>query len=76
MAATHLDRTVAALDDDELSQFCALARDISLDALVEVHDTAELERALGAGGPRRCRHKLSHDQAAAVPEPLASQACS
>ena len=38
-----------ALDDDELSRFCALARDLGLDALVEVHDTAELERALGAG---------------------------
>lgn len=40
---------VAALDDDELSRFCALAREVDLDALVEVHDTAELERALSAG---------------------------
>ena len=40
---------VAALDDDELCRFCALAREVGLDALVEVHDTAELERALSAG---------------------------
>ena len=40
---------VAALDDDELTRFCALARDIGLDALVEVHDDAELHRALSAG---------------------------
>ena len=40
---------VAALNDEELSRFCALARDIGLDALVEVHDDAELERALTAG---------------------------
>ena len=40
---------VAALDDDELSRYCALARDVGLDALVEVHDDAELERALSAG---------------------------
>ena len=40
---------VAALDDDELTRFCALARDVGLDALVEVHDKAELKRALSAG---------------------------
>lgn len=40
---------VAALDDGELTRFCALARDVGLDALVEVHDDAELARALSAG---------------------------
>ena len=40
---------VAALDDDELTRYCALARDIGLDALVEVHDEEELQRALSAG---------------------------
>ena len=40
---------VAALDDDELARFLALAGDLGLDALVEVHDEAELQRALSAG---------------------------
>lgn len=37
---------VAALDDAELRDFAALAAEIGLDVLVEVHDEAELERAL------------------------------
>ena len=37
----------AALDDVELRDFADLAEQIGLDALVEVHDEAELERALG-----------------------------
>lgn len=36
----------AALSDDELSTFGALALDLGLDVLVEVHDEAELDRAL------------------------------
>ncbi len=36
----------AALSDDELRQFHELAIGIGLDALVEIHDEAELERAL------------------------------
>ena len=40
---------VAALDDDELARFLGLAAEVGLDALVEVHDEGELERALGAG---------------------------
>jgi indole-3-glycerol phosphate synthase len=36
----------AALDDAELSDFSALAGEVGLDVLVEVHDEAELERAL------------------------------
>lgn len=39
----------AALDDVEMRAFHALACEIGLDALVEVHDEAELERALAAG---------------------------
>jgi len=40
---------VAALEDDELSSLIALAGEAGLDALVEVHDHGELDRALGAG---------------------------
>jgi indole-3-glycerol phosphate synthase len=39
----------AALDDAELRDFHALARELDLDALVEVHDEAELERAMAVG---------------------------
>ena len=46
MGADAILLIVAALDDAELSDFAALARDLTLDALVEVHDEAELERAL------------------------------
>jgi indole-3-glycerol phosphate synthase len=40
---------VAALSDDELRRFLALATDVGLDTLVEVHDEAEVARALAAG---------------------------
>jgi indole-3-glycerol phosphate synthase len=39
----------AALDDAELRDFAALATELHLDALVEIHDEAELERALAVG---------------------------
>jgi hypothetical protein len=39
----------AALSDSELARFHALAHEVDLDALVEVHDEPELERALAAG---------------------------
>ena len=40
---------VAALDDARLSELLVCARELALDALVEVHDEPELERALAAG---------------------------
>jgi len=40
---------VAALDDAELVAFNALAGELGLDSLIEVHDEAELERALAVG---------------------------
>lgn len=39
----------AILNDDQLREFMQLARDLGMDALVEVHDRRELERALTAG---------------------------
>lgn len=41
---------VAALDDAELSDFYCLATEVGLDALIEVHDEAEAERAIAVGG--------------------------
>jgi len=49
MGADAVLLIVAALSDDEVGRFAALAGRLSLDALVEVHDEAELERALDAG---------------------------
>jgi indole-3-glycerol phosphate synthase len=40
---------VAALSDADLVTLLAVAREAGVDALVEVHDRAELERALAAG---------------------------
>jgi len=39
----------AALDGGELADLCALAGEVGIDALVEVHDEADLERATAAG---------------------------
>jgi indole-3-glycerol phosphate synthase len=41
----------AALDDAQLRDLLALAESLGLDALIEVHDEAELERALATTGP-------------------------
>jgi indole-3-glycerol phosphate synthase len=40
---------VAALDDKELAELLALTDQLGMQALIEVHDEAELERALAAG---------------------------
>ena len=40
---------VAILSDDQLNSFLQLAIDLKLDALVEVHDETEVQRALAAG---------------------------
>jgi indole-3-glycerol phosphate synthase len=40
---------VAALDDAPLAALLGLTHDLGMQALVEVHDTAELDRALAAG---------------------------
>ena len=49
MGADAVLLIVAALSDDELRRFSALAGALGIDALVEVHDEAELERALAVG---------------------------
>lgn len=49
MGADAVLLIVAALDDVELSELHALARELGVDALIEVHDEPELERALQVG---------------------------
>ncbi len=49
MGADAVLLIVSALSDEELVSFLSLAQELSLDALVEVHDEGELERALDAG---------------------------
>jgi indole-3-glycerol phosphate synthase len=49
MGADAVLLIVAALSEDELSSFLSLARELTLDALVEVHDERELDRALDTG---------------------------
>ena len=46
MGADAVLLIAAALDDGELAGFHALAREVGLDVLVEIHDENELERAL------------------------------
>ena len=40
----------AVLEDGQLVEFSEIARSLGMQCLLEVHDQAELERALGAGG--------------------------
>ncbi|MCU1486591.1 MAG: trpC [Actinomycetia bacterium] len=49
MGADAVLLIVAALSDDELRSFHELATEVGLDALVEVHDAVELDRAIAAG---------------------------
>jgi len=49
MGADAVLLIAAALPGAELGRLARLAADLALDALVEVHDEAELERALAAG---------------------------
>jgi indole-3-glycerol phosphate synthase len=49
MGADAILLIVAALTDDELSTLHTLAHELAMDALVEVHDEAELARALDVG---------------------------
>jgi indole-3-glycerol phosphate synthase len=49
MGADAVLLIAAALDDAELRHLHALAGELGMDALVEIHDEAELERALAVG---------------------------
>ena len=49
MGADAVLLIVAALADEELTDLLGLAADVGLDALVEVHDEGELDRALAGG---------------------------
>jgi indole-3-glycerol phosphate synthase len=49
MGADAVLLIVAALDDGELSELYVLAEEVGLDVLVEIHDEAELERAMQVG---------------------------
>ncbi|MDQ2651385.1 MAG: indole-3-glycerol phosphate synthase TrpC, partial [Actinomycetota bacterium] len=71
MGADAVLLIAAALDDRELADFHALALELGLDALVEIHDEAELDRALSVGANvvgvnQRDLHTFEVDQGRAV----------
>ena len=73
MGADAVLLIAAALEDDELRRFAALADELGLAALVEVHDAPELARALAAGARlvgvnQRDLHTFAvdHDRACAL----------
>lgn len=79
MGADAVLLIAAALDDGELRTFAALARELGLDALIEIHDEAELERALvveadlvGVNQRDLVTFEVDHDRArrlaAAIPD--------
>jgi indole-3-glycerol phosphate synthase len=49
MGADAVLLIAAALDDTELRDLLGLATDLGLDSLVEIHDEAELDRAVAVG---------------------------
>ena len=76
---------VAALAESELRDFHALAIEVGLDALVEVHDEAELDRALAVGSTLigvnqrdlvtfQVDHDRARRMAALIPEAVVSVA--
>ncbi len=71
MGADAVLLIVAALSDAELERFHAAAVAVGLDALVEVHDEAELDRAVAAGAAlvgvnQRDLHTFAVDQQRAI----------
>ena len=75
MGADAVLLIVAALDDGLLGRCVALAADLGLDALVEVHDEGELGRALVAGAKLvgvNCRDLATFDVDLDLPGRLAA----
>jgi indole-3-glycerol phosphate synthase len=75
MGADAVLLIAAALDDGLLGRSVALAADLGLDALVEVHDEEELGRALAAGAKLvgvNCRDLTTFEVDLDLPERLAS----
>jgi indole-3-glycerol phosphate synthase len=74
MGADAVLLIAAALDDGPLARCVALAGDLGLDALVEVHDEAELGRALAVGARLvgvNCRDLTTFEVDRDLPERLA-----
>jgi indole-3-glycerol phosphate synthase len=75
MGADAVLLIAAALDDGLLARCVALAEDLGLDALVEVHDDAELGRALAVGARLvgvNCRDLTTFEVDRELPERLAA----